>query len=63
MKKRFLPFLMALSLLFPSLSAFAEEMTPEMNTTTELTLAAETAVLMDAASGKVLYDKNADQKI
>lgn len=70
MKKKFLPFLMALSLIFPSFSAFAEEAetAPEENITTEtqtsdLTLAAETAVLMDAASGEVLYAKNADQKM
>ncbi len=70
MKKRFLPFLMALSLIFPSFSAFAEEAetVPEENITAEtqtsdLTLAAETAVLMDAASGEVLYAKNADQKM
>ena len=70
MKKRFLPFLMALSLIFPSFSAFAEEAetAPEENITAEtqtsdLTLAAETAVLMDAASGEVLYAKNADQKM
>ena len=75
MKKRFLPFLMALSLIFPSFSAFAEETeaapeaknTPETQTsetqTPDLSLAAETAVLMDAASGEVLYQKNADQKM
>ena len=70
MKKRFLPFLMALSLIFPSSSAFAEEAetVPEENITAEtqtsdLALAAETAVLMDAASGEVLYAKNADQKM
>lgn len=70
MKKRFLPFLMALSLIFPSFSAFAEEVetVPEENITAEtqasdLTLAAGTAVLMDAASGEVLYAKNADQKM
>lgn len=70
MKKRFLPFLMALSLIFPSFSAFAEEAetVPEENITAEtqtsdLALAAETAVLMDAASGEVLYAKNADQKM
>lgn len=70
MKKRFLPFLMALSLIFPSFSAFAEETeaapeaknTPETQTP-DLSLAAETAVLMDAASGEVLYQKNADQKM
>lgn len=70
MKKRLLPFLMVLSLVFPSFSALAEEAetVPEENITTEtqtsdLTLAAETAVLMDAASGEVLYEKNADQKM
>lgn len=68
MKKRFLPFLMALSLLLPSFSVFAEEAAavPEADPqpqTSDLTLAAETAVLMDAASGEILYEKNADQKM
>lgn len=75
MKKRFLPFLMALSLIFPSFSAFAEgtetapeaKNTPKTQTsetqTPDLSLAAETAILMDAASGEVLYEKNAEQKM
>lgn len=60
MKKSILPILMALSLIFPTFSAFAEEVTSE---TQPLTLTAETAVLMDAASGEILYEKNADQKM
>ena len=32
MKKRFLPFLMALSIILPTFSAFAEEVTPETET-------------------------------
>ncbi|MGN0135807.1 serine hydrolase [Anaerotignum sp.] len=70
MKKRFLPFLMALSLIFPTSSVFAEEAenastsNPASETqTSALNLAAETAVLMDAASGEILYEKNADQKM
>lgn len=70
MKKRFLPLLMALTLIFPSFSVFAEEVSSETNEisqenaqTSDLTLAAETAVLMDAASGEILYEKNADQKM
>ena len=64
MKKRILPFLMAFALILPSFSAFAEEAAPETNTTqTELTLAAETAVLMDASSGEILYNKNAEQQM
>ena len=67
MKKRFLPLLMALSLIFPTFSTFGEETVP-VNTTADKTtsapsVTAETAVLMDAASGEVLYDKNADQKM
>lgn len=66
MKKRFLSLLLALSFIFPSFSVFAEEVPSETNdtvTASELTLASETAVLMDAASGEVLYSKNADQKM
>ena len=64
MKKRFLPVLMALSILFPTFSAFAEEVTPETDTNqTAPAVVAETAVLMDAASGEILYNKNADQKM
>ena len=64
MKKRFLPFLMALSIILPTFSAFAEELTPktETNQTTPAVIA-ETAILMDAASGEVLFEKNADQKM
>lgn len=66
MKNRFLPFLMAVSLLFSPFSVFAEEPSTEpdpASQTEEPTLAAETAVLMDAASGEILYQKNADQKM
>ncbi|MBO5330206.1 MAG: D-alanyl-D-alanine carboxypeptidase [Anaerotignum sp.] len=65
MKKRFLPFLMALSLIFPTFSAFGEETVPDHTTTSASSpsVTAETAVLMDAASGEILYDKNADQKM
>lgn len=74
MKKRFLPFLMALTLIFPAFSAFAEEApadTTEVSTeadpsadpSAEPEISAETAVLIDAASGEVLFDKNADQKM
>lgn len=68
MKKRLLPLLMAFSLLFSAIPSFAEEPETEINTPTfssaeEPTLAAETAVLMDAASGEVLYEKNANQKM
>lgn len=64
MKKRFLPFLMALSLILPTFSAFAEEVTPETETNqTTPAVIAETAILMDAASGEVLFEKNADQKM
>ena len=64
MKKRFLPFLMALSLIFPTFSAFAEEVAPAIDTNqTALSITAETAILMDAASGEILYNKNADQKM
>ena len=64
MKKRFLPFLMALSIILPTFSAFAEELTPETETNqTTPAVIAETAILMDAASGEILFDKNADQKM
>ena len=64
MKKRFLPFLMALSMILPAFSAFAEEVTPETDTNqTAPAIVAETAILMDAASGEILYEKNADQKM
>ena len=64
MKKRFLPFLMALSIILPTFSAFAEEVTPETETNqTTPAVIAETAILMDAASGEVLFEKNADQKM
>jgi len=60
MKKRFLPFLMALSLIIPTFSAFADEVP---NNTDSPSLLAETAILMDAESGEILYNKNADQKM
>jgi len=62
MKKRFLPLLMALSIIIPSFSAFADEVSPQ-NTASVPSVTAETAILMDAASGEVLYDKNADKKM
>ncbi|MBQ9090670.1 MAG: D-alanyl-D-alanine carboxypeptidase, partial [Anaerotignum sp.] len=53
-----------LSLLFPSFSVFGEEIAPNTSQPeAALTLAAETAILMDAASGEVLYEKNANQKM
>ena len=62
MKKRILPLLMAFTLIFPTFSVFADEVSPQ-NTTSSPSVTAETAVLIDAASGEVLYDKNADQKM
>ena len=78
MKKRltrFLPFLLAFTIALPSYSAFAEEENqakePQTNETQAneatandtLSLAAETAVLIDAASVEILYDKDADKKM
>ena len=78
MKKRltrFLPFLLAFTIALPSYSVFAEEENqtkePQTNETQAneatandtLSLAAETAVLIDAASGEILYDKDADKKM
>lgn len=63
MKKRLLPLLMAFSLIFPVFSAFGEETSLENTTTSTPSITAETAVLMDATSGEILYDKNADQKM
>ena len=62
MKKRILPLLMAFTLIFPTFSVFSDEVSPQ-NTTSSPSVTAETAVLIDAASGEVLYDKNADQKM
>lgn len=59
MKKIFLSFLLTLSFLLPAFSAFAEEPAE----TAEPVLQAETAILIDAASGRILYEKNADQKM
>lgn len=71
--KRFLPLLLAFTILLPSFSALAEEPVTQTNqaepqaentqTDDTLSLAAETAVLMDAASGEILYDKDADKKM
>lgn len=64
MKKRFLPVLMALSIILPTFSIFAEEVTPETTANqSSPAIVAETAILMDAASGEILYEKNADQKM
>ena len=64
MKKRFLPVLMALSMILPTFAAFAEEVTPETTANqSSPAIVAETAILMDAASGEILYEKNADQKM
>ena len=64
MKKRLLPFLMAISFLCPTFSAFADEVnTKNTQSTSAPTVVAETAILMDAASGEVLYNKNAEQKM
>ena len=62
MKKRILPLLMAFTLIFPTFSVFADEVSSQ-NTTSSPSVTAETAVLIDAASGEVLYDKNAEQKM
>ena len=64
MKKRLLPFLMVFSFLLPTFSAFAEEIIPETNRNQVTpSVTAETAILMDAESGEILYDKKADQKM
>ena len=66
---------MAFTIALPSYSVFAEEENqtkePQTNETQAneatandtLSLAAETAVLIDAASGEILYDKDADKKM
>lgn len=59
MKKIFLSLLLTISFIIPSFSAFAEEV-PTANAPS---LMAETAILMDAASGEILYEKNAHQKM
>ena len=64
MKKRLLPFLMAISFLFPTFSAFADEVnTKNTQSASAPAVIAETAILMDAASGEILYNKNAEQKM
>lgn len=64
MKKRLLPFLMALSIICPVFSAFAEESTSVTEPTgTQPSITSETAVLIDAESGQVLFDKKAEQKM
>lgn len=62
MKKRFLPLLMAFSMIFPAFSVLAEEVGTTSSPSAP-SVAAETAILMDAESGEVLYNKNADQKM
>ena len=58
MKKRFLPVLMALSMILPTFAAFAEEVTPKTTANqSSPAIFAETAILMDAASGEILYEK------
>ena len=63
MKKRILPLLMALSIICPAFSAFADEVPASGGTQTPPSVTAETAILMDAASGEILYNKKADQKM
>ena len=65
MKKKFslLPyrtaaFFCALLMLFPSVSVYAEEAEAE-----SLTASAKSYILMDAASGEVLLEKNADEAL
>ena len=60
MKKRLLPLMMAFSLIFPMFSAFADEIQTNSSAPSVL---AETAVLIDADSGEILYNKNADKKM
>ncbi|MDO4531047.1 MAG: D-alanyl-D-alanine carboxypeptidase family protein, partial [Bacillota bacterium] len=60
MKTRFLSMLLAFTMLCPIFSAYAEELSAESSAPA---INAETAVLMDAASGNILYEKNAHQKM
>ena len=60
MKKKFTSFLVALSLLCPVFSVYAEEISADG---IKPSITAETAILMDAASGDILYEKNAHQKM
>ena len=73
MKKRFLPLLLICTIsLLPSFSVLAEEdaqadtaeaQTEATTTDNSLTLSAETAILMDAASGEILYEKDAEKQM
>lgn len=72
MKKQFLPLLLICTILLPSFSVFAEEntqtdtteiQTEDETASTPPVLSAETAVLMDAASGEILYAKDAEKQM
>ncbi len=65
MKYKFFSFVLALCLLFSN-TVFAtissEQTTQKSTQTDELQLTAEAAILMDATSGQILYEKNSDTK-
>lgn len=64
MKYKFFGFLLVLCLFFSNtVFATQDAITPEQTTETdELPLTAEAAILMDATSGQILYEKNSDTK-
>lgn len=67
MKYKFFGFLLVLCLFFSNTvfatqDAITPEQTTETTETDELPLTAEAAILMDATSGQILYEKNSDTK-
>ncbi len=67
MKQSFLIFILSLSFMLPGFSAFAEPLEDENTTTAESNIAPEIngegAILMDAATGEILYEKNSKNKM
>ncbi|MBR4014603.1 MAG: D-alanyl-D-alanine carboxypeptidase, partial [Anaerotignum sp.] len=65
MKKTFFSFIAIISFLLPCFTAFGEPTNPADTVETPaegLTLAADAAILMDAATGEVLYEKDIHKK-
>lgn len=67
MKQSFLIFILSLSFTLPCFSAFAEPLEDENATTAESNITpeinGEAAILMDAATGEILYEKNSKNKM
>lgn len=63
MKKTIVSFLIVLSFLTPAFPAYGEETNTQAAQSAELNLASETAILIEASTGEILYEKNAEQKM